>query len=129
MGISRFIGLLVLLAVTARPCSIASTRMVWAKKPGSTSNLFAFERDGKVGFINPRGRIVIQPSIAARIDRVGDFSGGLAPVTLKGKRGFIDSAGTMVIPTLYDACGGFSGGRQLSMLLNVVDGTDVRVVE
>lgn len=43
-------------------------------------------------------------------DRVNSFSEGLAPVKLKGKWGYIDRNGTLIIPAQYDDAGGFSEG-------------------
>ena len=40
----------------------------------------------------------------------GDFSEGLASVSLNGKHGFIDKTGKAVIPFKYDATGSFSEG-------------------
>ena len=33
------------------------------QQPGSQSELFAFERNGRVGFIDSKGKIVITPTI------------------------------------------------------------------
>ena len=43
-------------------------------------------------------------------DRVNSFSEGLAPVKLKGKWGYIDRNGALIIPAQYDDAGGFSEG-------------------
>ncbi len=61
------------------------------------------------GFIDTTGREIIAPAF----EHADDFSEGLAGVTLKGKRGFIDKSGNVVIPPQYDKYGGgtqFSGG-------------------
>jgi hypothetical protein len=72
----------------------------------------AFSIDGKWGYIDRRGKIVI----AARYDKVQSFSEGRAAVnlgaTLKrefprdylagGKWGFVDASGKLVIPAEYD---------------------------
>ena len=103
----RFGGILLLLVLAALPCSVSYPRKLWAKKPGATSKLFAFERNGRVGFIDPSGKVVIDPTMAVRIEDVGDFSGGRARV---GQKGFIDETGKFVIQGDYSYYFDFSGG-------------------
>src|SRR6266568_2250420 len=94
MKIVRPAMALLLLVLTARPCSMSFPRRIWAKKPGSASKLFAFEKNGKVGFIDPTGKVVIPPTIASSIDHVGDFSNGLV---LVGELGYFNESGKRVI--------------------------------
>lgn len=105
----RLGGLFLLLSLLAQPCEISVRRALWEKTPGTASKLFAFERNGKVGFINERGKVVISPQIEASIDEVGDFSEGLAQV---GNHGYIDSTGSLAIHH-HDYCcySDFSEGR------------------
>ncbi len=86
--------MLLLLALAAKPCSMAQVRKLWTKKPGSESKLFAFERNGQVGFIDPKGKIVVHPAIAAHLEDVGDYSNGLARVD---HQGYVDETGRFVI--------------------------------
>jgi hypothetical protein len=115
VAILRFTGFALLFTVVAQPCSVAIFRKVWAKKPGSKSRLFAFERDGKVGFIDPTGKVVVAPTIDARIEQVGDFSNGLARV---GNKGFLDESGKWVIRGDYFWTNDFSDGLALVSVLN-----------
>ena len=87
-------GTLLALAIAANPCSISPVRKLWSKTPGSESSLFAFERDGRVGFIDPTGKVVVEPTIAASIEDVGDFSNGLARVD---GQGYLDETGRLAI--------------------------------
>jgi hypothetical protein len=70
------------------------------------SGLFAVEIDGRWGFIDARGQIVIKPVY----DRVGFFSEGLASARVNGKWGFIDTAGKIVIPAQFTYADCFSEG-------------------
>ena len=70
------------------------------------SGLFAVEIDGKWGFINARGQIVIKPVY----DRVGFFSEGLASARVNGKWGFIDTTGKIMIPAQFTYADCFSEG-------------------
>src|SRR3954471_1455371 len=110
MRIWRFGATLLLIALAAQPCFIAMPRPLWAKKPGSESRLFAFERNGKVGFIDPSGKIVVSPVIVAAIESVGDFSNGLARVE---DQGYIDETGRFVIKRHFLSPQDFSDGVAL----------------
>ena len=82
-----------LVCFVANTCIITPVRRLWAKSPASQSSLFAFERNGRVGFIDSKGKIVIDPAIHARIEAVGDFVDGWARVD---HRGYIDQAGKWI---------------------------------
>ncbi len=97
-GIACLSGALLLLALTVKPCSMSAVRKLWSKRPGSESGLFAFEKDGKIGFIDSAGKVVIRPTIVAQIEDIGDFSGGLARVD---HQGYIDETGRWVIQQDY----------------------------
>lgn len=96
------------------------------------AQLTAFERDGKWGFKDQKGSIVV-PAKYAGVGRNGlaksadggvvdVFSEGLAPVTMQGaatglmgsieggKWGFVDAAGKEVSPLKYDEVEDFNGG-------------------
>jgi hypothetical protein len=85
---------------------MSSVQKVWAKRPGSGSQLFAFERNGRVGFINPAGKVVIKATIDSKIERVGDFSDGRARID----KGYIDETGMLVIEGNYSSLDDFSDG-------------------
>ena len=102
------IGITFLLVVAiVDACSIAYTRQLWSKKTGSKSNLFAFEKNGLVGFINASGKVVVDPTLAVRIEDVGDFSDGRARVK---DAGYIDETGKLVIAGEYRYLYDFSDG-------------------
>jgi len=73
------------------------------------SNLFVVVVNGKAGFIDRTGKIVIQP----QWDSTSDFSEGLAGVANYEnglKVGYIDKTGKIVIPFQFDRASGFSEG-------------------
>lgn len=80
----RSVAVLLLAGLAAVPCTTVSAPALWVKPLGSHSKLFPFERNGKVGFIDHTGRIVIPATIQARIDGVGDFNEGLARIETQG---------------------------------------------
>lgn len=60
--------------------------------------LACFEKNGKFGYVNTEGDIVIEPSY----DFAYDFSEGLAMVADMDKCGFINMKNELVIPMIYD---------------------------
>ncbi|MEI6346791.1 MAG: WG repeat-containing protein [Bacteroidota bacterium] len=63
--------------------------------------------DGKYGFMNKKGELVIQPIY----QNASQFEEGLAAVQLDGKWGFIDTLGNMVIKPQFDDVRPFRGGN------------------
>ena len=69
----------------------------------------------KYGFKNPdTNEIVIEP----KYDYAEDFVDGLAAVELNGKYGFIDRAGKVVVPIIYDSIMYFIIRKDLRTKLN-----------
>jgi hypothetical protein len=71
-----------------------------------SSERFRFFRDGKFGYIDKAGKIIIPP----RFDYARDFSEGLASVQIGDKYGCIDKAGKIVIPPQFDFINKFKNG-------------------
>jgi WG containing repeat len=68
---------------------------------------FLFRRNGKLGYIDRTGKIVI-PAKFDRIDQ--DFSEGLAAVSIGEKWGYTDPIGKVVIPLKFDQTRSFHEG-------------------
>jgi hypothetical protein len=77
-----------------------------ARQEARTRALFPIEKDGKWGFMDGGGRVVIP----ARFDSAADFSEGLARVTVGGKPGFINTYGEAVFTPKFDSVGDFHEG-------------------
>lgn len=71
--------------------------------------LRAIQRDGKLGFVDNRGRL----RIANRYDDVYSFSEGLAAAKIRGKWGFINHQDKIAIQPVYEQVSSFSGGFAL----------------
>jgi hypothetical protein len=93
----------------------------WTKNwpgPRFEEGLAAIERDGKWGFVDKLGRLVI-PCVYDDLARyceesvVGGFSEGLVAAKKNGKWGFIDISGKIAIPFIYDEAFNFSEGLAL----------------
>ena len=63
--------------------------------------IIAYCRDGKWGFVDADGEILIQPEY----DKAKSFSNGVAGVCKNGKWGFIDKTGTLVIDYQFSDVG------------------------
>ena len=68
------------------------------------NGMAAVRKDGKWGFINRKGAVIVAPQYAA----VADFSQSLAAVKNdSGKWGYINTSGTVKVPFEYDEAGAF----------------------
>lgn len=76
------------------------------ERPRWFQDLFAVDLNGKWGYIDEKGRIVIEPAFEV----VSCFGEGLAAVRLNGKYGFIDTTGNVVIPAQFNYAFGFREG-------------------
>ena len=81
---------------------------------GQDNTLFRIIEDGKVGYINKEGEVIIQPRFI-----VGkSFHEGFAAVRENGLYGYIDTTGNYVIPPQYDYADGFYNGISLAYIDN-----------
>ena len=69
--------------------------------------LFPSIRDGRFGYVDPEGRVVIEP----QFDEARNFVEGLAGVSKGGKWGYIDRHGRFVIGPQFDWGHDFSRGQ------------------
>ncbi|WP_248928508.1 WG repeat-containing protein [Paenibacillus hamazuiensis] len=67
------------------------------------------KKNNKWGFIDIRGKIIIEPLY----DRVRDFKGGIAIVQKDGKYGILDKKGNLIADIQYDEIEGYSEGLAL----------------
>jgi WG containing repeat len=78
-----------------------------AKAQKTTSPpLFPIEQNGKEGYIDQFGKVVIQP----KFDEAWKFSEGLAAVLIDDRWGYIDITGRIVIQPQYFEAGNFKEG-------------------
>jgi hypothetical protein len=77
---------------------------------GGTDQLYPVPVDGKTGFINRDGEMVIEPRQMDNMLLFASFSEGLAMVSVDGKAGFIDTKGDYVIEPEYEGASSFSEG-------------------
>ncbi len=78
----------------------------WEEPPQEKLEIFKFCRNGKWGYKNQKGAVVIQPAY----DEAFQFSEGYACVEKGSKLGFIDKEGNQVIDFIYDCANSFSDG-------------------
>lgn len=72
----------------------------------NNKNLYHIIKDGKSGFIDSKGKIIID----CVFDGASTFSEGLARIFVNGKVGFIDTGGNVVIAPQFENAFGFSNG-------------------
>lgn len=101
--------------------------MTWGK--GFSDGLAKVTVDGKAGFIDSTGKLVIP----AKYSDAGEFNEGLAPFeNSKGKWGYINSDGKTAIPAAYDWAISFHEGLglvQVGKLWGFIDRNGKIVIE
>jgi len=68
--------------------------------------LLSFNHDGKYGYIDKNGKIIIKPSF----DNANQFNDGLAAVQINKNWGYIDKKGKLVIPAKFKDYQAFNNG-------------------
>ncbi|MBI1791033.1 MAG: WG repeat-containing protein [Acidobacteria bacterium] len=93
------------------PCSMSFRKVVYSKRRVSRMPLFRFEQNGKAGFIDARGKVVIRPGFEPGWFAEEDFVEGLSPAQGATHHwGFIDEKGTWVVKPDYWRVHHFSEG-------------------
>jgi hypothetical protein len=116
-----------LLLVAAGSCKQAATSGAPATRiAGPNEALFPIIAQGRWGFIDSTGAVVIAPRFA----EVRPFAGGLAPAREVGHYGYINTAGQFVLPPRYSYAGPFQGNVALvytDSTLQLIDRTGRQV--
>jgi WG containing repeat len=87
-------------------CLVAALCANAATRPASPTRLYPVVKDGKWGYIDEAGRIVIAP----HFDAAGGFKDERALISIGGKPGYIDTAGQLISTPPFDVGGDFSEG-------------------
>ena len=83
---------------------------MWMTKRRDRNGLFRIVVDGKWGFADRTGQVVISP----RFEAVTDFVEQRAIVTLDGKEGAIDTSGAVAVEPVFDELWEFRGGLAIA---------------
>lgn len=87
---------------------------IWIPRAKSADPLYRFIRDGKAGYIDARGRIVVPPKLPVWGNYGSEFHDGLLEVGVSGGR-YVDKTGELVLdPGLYRGWD-FSEGLAVAM--------------
>jgi hypothetical protein len=98
-----------LLAVPAvRACTWSY--LIWGLRSKSADPLFRFVRNGKAGYIDASGKIVIQPTLAVSDNWFGEFHEGLLGVKEQHGFRYLDRSGKIVFRSDAWLAFNFSGG-------------------
>ena len=112
MKLFRYITILALAASTSMNAYADKTNFRWIKDiEYSTVRHFsnahsAFQQNGKWGFINTAGEVVVEP----QYEECHDYLNGYAAVKVNGKWGFIDTKHNLIISPEFDEVEDFKNG-------------------
>jgi WG containing repeat len=123
--VMRIVFVLALIAFLAWPCSMSFSKGPYHKNLRSDTPLFRFEKNGKAGFIDARGKIVIPPQFDVGWFAEEDFVEGVSPARIGENWGFIDAKGKWVIQPQYWRAEPFSEG--LAAVTHQLKGSDFAV--
>lgn len=76
---------------------------------------FKSSDDGRWGYLNTKGDIVIEPIFDAAPGAASPFREGRAVVLVNGDRGVIDRTGAWIVKPTYRRITSFSEGRAVAM--------------
>ncbi|HET9598532.1 MAG TPA: WG repeat-containing protein [Anaeromyxobacteraceae bacterium] len=82
-------------------CAVALGLAAVARSAAPDPKLFPVRQDGKWGYIDVRGKVVIPP----HFDGAGPFSEGLASVKEGARLGYVDATGALVLVPSHDPAG------------------------
>jgi hypothetical protein len=105
------LGALMLILWAGHPIKAQSAADQPTKKK-TCPDLWPVQQDNKWGYLDKTGKLIIP----FKFDGAGDFSEGLAAVSLKEKTGYIDKTGKFVIPPQSYAGHSFSEGLAIVVL-------------
>lgn len=107
LAMVRTIGLLVLVGPLLLACSWAWP--IWSIRLKGADPMYRFEVNGKVGFLNERAEVVIEPMLDAERLSIAEFHDGR--LRDEERQGFMDQTGKLVLRVPNDRWGGiFSEG-------------------
>jgi hypothetical protein len=72
---------------------------IWTIQSDSADALFLFEQDGRAGYIDQRGRIVIKPILPLLAHLSGEFHEGLLGINEQTGYRYVDRSGRTVVRT------------------------------
>lgn len=101
------VGALILFAGIALPCEWDYP--IWIPRSATADPLYRFISNGRAGYINRKGEVVIQPSIRTYGNYGGEFENGLLPSFGRGC-GYLDAKGKQVFFRDLEYCLAFSEG-------------------
>src|SRR6185369_6536962 len=85
-------------------------QQVTEKKAAQHQSRFAIVQNGKTGFIDQSGTLVIKPLFDDPYHGGSVFSEGLSPVRTNDGWGYINESGELILRTSFDGIGSFSEG-------------------
>ena len=87
--------------------------LIWMPRSKQADPLYRFVRNGKAGYIDQSGKVVIEPKFEFYGNYGGEFRDGLMAINSDGK--YVDTTGKLVIDKGFDRGWDFSEGLAIAM--------------
>jgi hypothetical protein len=96
--------------------------LIWGIRNKPADPLFRFVRDGKAGYINSSGKVVVQPTLPSGDNSGGEFHEGLIAVKDETGYRYMDRSGAVVFRTdawlVFDFSEGLAPASRYSNIPN-----------
>jgi KWG Leptospira. len=89
--------LLMFFLLTTQGMACSWDYLIWMNRSPDADTLYRFLKDGKAGYINRAGKVVIKPQLESSGNYGGEFHEGLLKIAGDSKGQYIDSTGKTVI--------------------------------
>ena len=100
---------LTLLLITRSAWACTWDYLIWMVRSHSGDPLYRFVENGKAGYINRAGKVVVKPGFPAYGNGGDEFRNGLLHISVSGAR-YVDTTGKLVIDKNYSSAWDFSEG-------------------
>lgn len=111
--------------VTAQmnPAFVVKSNLSYTKIESSGDGMFGFEKDGKIGYLDKKGNVVIPANYvyeSSTTKTIPPFQKGMVKLKKDNKYGVLDKTGKIIIPFVYD--GLYTSNGKYIPVYNTVNG-------
>ena len=111
-----------LISAQINPAFVVKANLGYTKVESSGDGMFGFEKDGKFGYLDKKGNVVIPADYvyeSTTTKTIQSFQKGLVKVKKDNKYGVLDKTGKIVVPFEYDGLYLSNYGKYVSVYNNI----------